>query len=114
MLFRDIYLAFIRVLLYFLHHFTVFVVNFYLTLYYMHALIKETTYLLSTDSTMCQYLAFHVSLLLNYLLWSPYGTGQTIIFSSSGFYLLLLLFFPCLISAAAHWMSTILPHMVWP
>ena len=23
-------------------------------------------------------------------------------------------FFPCLISATAHWMSTILPHMVWP
>ena len=23
-------------------------------------------------------------------------------------------FFPRLISAAAHWMSTILPHMVWP
>jgi len=22
--------------------------------------------------------------------------------------------FPCLISAAADWMSTILPHMVWP
>jgi len=24
------------------------------------------------------------------------------------------LFFPRLISAAVHWMSTILPHMVWP
>ena len=28
--------------------------------------------------------------------------------------LLLLLFFPRLISAAADWMSAILPHMVWP
>jgi len=28
--------------------------------------------------------------------------------------LLLLSFFPCLISAAADWMSAILPHMVWP
>jgi len=26
----------------------------------------------------------------------------------------LLLFFPCLISAVGDWMSTILPHMVWP
>jgi len=30
--------------------------------------------------------------------------------SSSFFYL----FFPALISPAADWMSTILPHMVWP
>jgi len=28
--------------------------------------------------------------------------------------LLILLFFPRLISAAADWMSAILPHMVWP
>jgi len=28
--------------------------------------------------------------------------------------LLLLLFFPRLISATADWMSAILPHMVWP
>ena len=28
--------------------------------------------------------------------------------------LLLLFFFPCLISAVAEWMSTILPHIVWP
>jgi len=52
-------------------------------------------------------------------LWSPYVIGQTIIFSSCDFFLLLLLllllsFFPRLISAAAGWMSTILPHMVWP
>jgi len=26
----------------------------------------------------------------------------------------LFFFFPCLISAAAEWMSTILRHMVWP
>jgi len=32
------------------------------------------------------------------------------------FYLLLLscIFFPCLISAVGDWISTILPHMVWP
>jgi len=41
-----------------------------------------------------------------------YGIGQTIIFSSCG--LFLSIFSPRLISAAAHWMSTILPRMVWP
>jgi len=30
------------------------------------------------------------------------------------FYLLLSFFIPRLISATADWMSTILPHMVWP
>ena len=35
-------------------------------------------------------------------------------FLSSSFFLLLSSFFPRLISAAADWMSTILPHMVWP
>jgi len=47
-------------------------------------------------------------------LWSPYVIGQTIIFLPCDFYLLLLSFFPRLISAAVDWMSTILPHMVWP
>jgi len=42
------------------------------------------------------------------LLWLPYGIGQTIIFSSCGF------FFPRLISAITDWMCAILPHMVWP
>jgi len=46
-------------------------------------------------------------------LWPP--TGQAIIFCSCGFYLLLVSsFFPRLISAVADWMSTILPHMMWP
>ena len=49
-----------------------------------------------------------------YLLWSPYGTGQTIIFSCCGLFFLSSSFFPRLISAAADWMSAILPHMVWP
>ena len=48
------------------------------------------------------------------LLWSPYGIGQTIIFSCCGLFFLLLSFFARLISAAADWMSAILPHMVWP
>jgi len=46
------------------------------------------------------------------LLWSPYGIGETIIFSCCS--LFFLLFFPRLISPAADWMSAILPHMVWP
>jgi len=32
----------------------------------------------------------------------------------SSIFLLLLLFFPRLISVVGDWMSTILPHMVWP
>jgi len=44
----------------------------------------------------------------------PYVIGQTIIFSSCVLFFLFLLLFPRLISAAADWMSTILPHMVWP
>jgi len=44
-------------------------------------------------------------------LWSPYGIGQTIIFLPCDFYLLL---FSSPISAVGDWMSTILPHMVWP
>jgi len=47
--------------------------------------------------------------------FSPYVIGQTIIFSSCSFFLSFYLFlFPRLISAAGYWMSTILPHMVWP
>jgi len=48
-------------------------------------------------------------------LWSPYGIGRQYIFSCCGlFFFLLSFFFPRLISAAADWMSAILPHMVWP
>ena len=47
------------------------------------------------------------------LLRSPYVIGQTIIFLPCDFYILLL-FSPRLISAVGDWMSTILPHMVWP
>jgi len=36
------------------------------------------------------------------------------IFALRFHHLLLLLLFPRLISAMAEWMSTILPHMVWP
>jgi len=57
-----------------------------------------------------QHLKLHL-----YWLWPPYIIGQAIIFLPCGFYLLSsFLFFPRLISAVADWMSTILPHMVWP
>jgi len=52
--------------------------------------------------------------LLSICLWSPYGIGQTIYIFMLWFVLLLLFLFPRLISAAADWMSAILPHMVWP
>ena len=65
------------------------------------------------------------------LLWSPYVIGQTIIFSSCCCFFLFFFFFvfflslfiylflsffsfPRLILAVGHWMSTRLPHMVWP
>ena len=53
---------------------------------------------------------------LSISLWLPYGIGQAIIFLPCGFFfylLLLLSFFPRLISAVADWMSAILAHMVW-
>ena len=53
--------------------------------------------------------------LLSIFLWSPYVIWQTIIFSSCGFFFFFLFsFFPRLISGVGDWMSTILPHMVWP
>jgi len=47
-------------------------------------------------------------------LWSPYGIGQTIIFSSCRLLYLSIFSFPRLISAITDWMSAILPHMVRP
>ena len=55
----------------------------------------------------------HVAHRPTFLLWSPYGIGQTIIFSCCGLFFLSSTFFPRLISAATDWMSTILRHMLW-
>jgi len=54
--------------------------------------------------------------LILYLIMAALIIGQAIIFLSCGFYLSFFFFFflPCLISAVGDWMSTILPHMVWP
>jgi len=67
-------------------------------------------YFISLQS--CEKLVSKV-LLNAFWLWSPYGIGQTIIFSCCGLFFFFL-FFPRLISDAADWMSAILPHMVWP
>ena len=51
-------------------------------------------------------------------LWPPYEIGiggkGAIIFLPCGYYPSISIFFLRLISAAGDWMSTILPHMVWP
>jgi len=50
-------------------------------------------------------------------LWPPCVADADIIFSSCGFFCLLLssffFYFPRLVSAIGDWMSTILPHVVW-
>ena len=46
-------------------------------------------------------------------LWPPYVIGQAT-YNVILWFLLLSSFFPRLISAVGYWMSTILPHMVWP
>jgi len=48
------------------------------------------------------------------LLWSPYGIGQTIIFSSCGFFFFFFLLFSRLISAVGDWLFAMLPHTMWP
>jgi len=41
--------------------------------------------------------------------------GQAIIFCTRGYYVLLSsFFFPRLFSTVGDWMSTIIPHMMWP
>jgi len=48
-------------------------------------------------------------------IWPPCVADADIIFLPCGFFLLFIFFFiPRLISAVADWMSTILPHMMWP
>ena len=67
---------------------------------------RKTNSLNSNISSTCPHNIFF------FLLWSPYGIGQAIIFSCCSLFFLLF-FIPRLISAAADWMSAILPHMVW-
>jgi len=63
------------------------------------------------------YFAVHMldmNLMTVYYLCPPYVTGQAIYIFMMWFLLLSSSFFPRLISAVGDWMSTILPHMVWP
>jgi len=55
-----------------------------------------------------------VDLLLSVIMAALCNRGGVIFLSCGIFIILLLSFFPRLISAAADWMSTILRHMVWP
>jgi len=60
----------------------------------------------------------HLHFSLSFL-WQPCVADADIIFLPCGFVSFFYLsssifFFPRLISAATDWMSTILPHMVWP
>ena len=57
--------------------------------------------------------ADHYIFMLWFVMAALWNRGA-IIFLPCGYYLSFYLFFPRLISAAGDWMSTILPHMVWP
>jgi len=59
----------------------------------------------------CIFISVVLFLTKTFLLWPPYGIWQANIFSSCGFFFLL---FSSLSSAVAYWMSTTLPHMMWP
>ena len=48
------------------------------------------------------------------LLWPPYEVGRPLYFCPVVSFFPSSSFFPRLISAVADWMTTILPHMVWP
>jgi len=52
--------------------------------------------------------------LFRQIIMAAYEIGQAIIFSSMVSAIFFFLLFPRLISAVADWMSTILPHTVWP
>jgi len=63
---------------------------------------------------VCNVPVFNVSLLSDTdSLWPPYVIGGPIYFCPV-ISIFFFFFIPRLISAVAGWMSTILPHMVWP
>jgi len=49
-----------------------------------------------------------------WLLWPPIVMGRPLYFIPVVSMFFLSSFFPCLISVVGDWMSTILPHMMWP
>jgi len=70
-------------------------------------------YCYCTSLLVYRYLIFSLYHVYFYYLWPP-CIADVNIFFALWFLLLLSIFFPCLFSAVADWMSTILPHMVWP
>jgi len=76
------------------------------------ARISPTAGVAKNGELFCLFVCLSV-MLLNVMDCAPhfaYGIGQTILFSSCGFFFFL--FFPLLISAVADWISAILPEMV--
>jgi len=77
--------------------------------------IDMDTYLIT--ATLCDRALGHAIIFfpvlssIFFLLWPPYVIEQAIYIFILSF---LLSFFPRLISAVGDWISTILPHMVWP
>jgi len=63
-------------------------------------------------SAMCQRNAFYMTDVCDLFFMVALCNNETIYIFM--LFLLLLLFFPRLISAVGDWMFTILPHMVWP
>jgi len=94
---------------------TVFVVQFILHMCCICIRVFIRLHLASCDAviilTLLEFLLWS-SCIIDFL-WPPYVIRQAIIFLPCGFFFYLS-FFPCLISAVAEWMSTILLHMVWP
>jgi len=71
---------------------------------------RQSRHLVRTHGTSHKYTYICCS-----LVWPPSGIVQAIMLSPSGFFFLLsFFFFSRLFSAVADWMSTILPHMMWP
>jgi len=77
---------------------------------------KKTCKLRWFQSFPCQHMGIYwiTTFIIGHGLWLPYGIGQAIIFLSCSFFFFLSSFFPRLFSAVRDWMSSILPHMMWP
>jgi len=79
---------------------------------YIHSSVKDACK--QHCPPRCRYMCTGAELTtFGVLLWPPCVADADIIVSSR-FFLLLSSFFPRLISVVAGWMSTVLPHMVWP
>jgi len=67
-----------------------------------------------SSAVWCEVLLLYKLYKLHFIMAALYNKAGHYIFAVWFLSFFLLSFFPCLISAAADWMSTILPHMVWP